>query len=81
LAKVDILVLPTITEDMQDILPQVKGCILETRSRMSIEDIMHANPEIVIVADVERALEQFENGQYVSIDGLEKIVYEGLIQG
>jgi pyruvate kinase len=80
LSKVDILVLPTITEDMADILPQVKGCILETRSRMAIEAIHKANPEIAIVADVERALEQFENGQYVSIDGVEKIVYEGLIQ-
>lgn len=79
--KIDILLLPTITEDMLDILPQIKGCILETRSRMSPHIILDANPEIVVVADIEKAMIQFEHGQYVSLDGAEKIVYEGLIQG
>ena len=80
IGKIDILLIHTITEDMADILPQVKGCILEIRSRMSPEAILTANPAIAVVADVERALEHYENGQYVSLDGVEKIIYEGLIQ-
>ncbi len=80
LGKIDILLIHTITEDMADILPQVKGCVLEIRSRMSPEFILKANPDIAVVADVERAMENYENGQYVSLDGIEKIIYEGLIQ-
>lgn len=78
--KTEILLLPTLTEDFLPLLKEVKGCILEARSRVAPEEIVAANPDIVIVADVEKAMSQLEHGQFVSLDGGEKIIYEGLVQ-
>jgi len=38
------------------------------------------NPGLVVIADVPDAFRQFEAGQFVSLNGEEKIIYEGLIE-
>jgi len=75
----EILLLHTITPEFLPLLKKVKGCILEKKSTVSPEELLETNPELVVVADVERAMNQFEQGQYVSLDGYEKIIYEGMI--
>ncbi len=77
--KPEILLIPTITEEYLPLLSKIRGCILESRSAVNPEQIVKGNPNIVIVADIENAMTQFEHGQYVSLDAVEKIVYEGLI--
>lgn len=76
----DILLAPTLTEEYIPILSKLKGCILESRSRISPEQIQNANPKLVVVADVEKAMSQFEAGQFVSLDGDGKLIYEGIIE-
>ena len=38
-----------------------------------------ANPNIVFIADVPEAMTQFEDYQLVTLDGGEKIIYEGFL--
>jgi len=75
----DIMLAPTITEEHLPILKSIKGAILENRTRVNPDLIREINPDLVVVADVNNAMSQFEHGQFVSLDGFEKIIYEGLI--
>jgi pyruvate kinase len=79
LGPCDIVLAPTLTEDWLPLLPQIGGCILENRSQISPDAILGANPKVVVVADIPKAMSQFEPGQFVSLDGDEKIIYEGLL--
>lgn len=81
LHDIEILVTPSITPEYIPMLSRVNGIILEYRSEVPPEELIASNPELVLVADVKDALRQFEAGQYVSLDGEEKIIYEGLIEG
>jgi len=80
IGQTDILLAPTLTEEHLPYLTQFKGCILENRTRVNPDIIRQINPDLVVVADVRNAMSQFEHGQFVSLDGFEKIIYEGLIE-
>lgn len=75
----DILLTRTLDEEHREILARLRGVIVEETSTLSPEEIHEQNPEIVYIAEVPHALETFEVGQIVSIDGEEKIIYEGLL--
>jgi pyruvate kinase len=81
LHEIDILLTPSITHEYLPMLPKVHGIILEHRSEIPPEELVSIRKDLVLIADVKDALRQFEAGQFVSLDGEEKIIYEGLIEG
>jgi pyruvate kinase len=58
-------------------LKGLKGVVLEERSSISPRQIQEAAPDLVLVAGVSDAMRLFEDGQLVTLDGNEMIIYEG----
>jgi len=77
----EILLIPSLTAEYEPLLRHVKGIIVETPPEISVETIQQINPDLVFVSDVRDAYRQFEHNQSVSLDGDEKIVYEGFLDG
>jgi pyruvate kinase len=75
----EILVTRSLDPMHRELLSQVRGVILEETSTLSPEEIREENPEIVYIAEVPHALQTFEPSQIVSLDGEEKIIYEGML--
>jgi len=75
----EILVAPVLTEDHADLLPYLAGVVLEDRSQISHERIRELNEELVFISEVPNALFGIEDGITVTIDGEEKIIYEGVV--
>jgi pyruvate kinase len=61
-----------------DVMRLIDGYILEEFSSMGIEEIRQYNPDIVALAKTRDALSILEDGQLVTIDGNEKLIYEGM---
>jgi pyruvate kinase len=75
----EILLTRNLNESFIPVLRAVAGIILEGVSEMPIDRIKMINPDIVCVAGVGNAMEMFENNITVTLDGKEKIIYEGVI--
>ena len=60
-------------------LESLIGVIVEEESYVSPEEVQANNPDIVLISEVPDAIEKLEDNQFVSLDGGEKIVYEGLL--
>ncbi|QQO11126.1 pyruvate kinase [Breznakiella homolactica] len=73
----EILVTHTLDETFIPILRIVDGVILEGASEMSKKLIRTVNPHIVYVAEVPDAMTFFEEHIIVTLDGDEKLIYEG----
>lgn len=76
-----ILLIPSLTRDYLPVIGRIQGVIIEQRSEIAPKELREANPSIVVISDLNDAFRQFETGQFVSLNGEEKIVYEGLIEG
>ena len=81
LAKKEAKILLTHTLDVSftPLLSIVDGVILEGVSEMSREYIQKINPGIVLISQVSNAMHQFEGNITVTLDGVEKLIYEGLL--
>ena len=75
----EILLTRFLSRDFSEIIPDIRGLILEEDSAISPDEIFEINPNIVFIADVPEALSQFEDYQLVTLDGGEKIIYEGFL--
>ena len=75
----EVLLTRSLDEHFRSLLPGLRGVILEETSALSPEEIREINPEIVYIAEVPNALGTFESSQIVSLDGEEKIIYEGML--
>jgi pyruvate kinase len=75
-----ILLTHTLEKEFQPLLPKLKGVILEEYSTIPPDEIMRLNPNIVLISGVHDALVAFENDLIVSIDGEEKLIYEGVVE-
>ncbi len=75
----EILLTRYLSKEFTELLKHLKGVILEEDSAISPEEIYEINPGIVFIADVPEALSQFEDYQLVTLDGTEKIIYEGFL--
>jgi pyruvate kinase len=75
----EILLTEALTPQFAPLLLSIKGVIVEHRLEFSTERIQELNPDIVCVAEVRNAYDQFEHNQIVSLDGEEKIIYEGIL--
>lgn len=75
----EILVTHTLDESFIPILRVVDGVILEGVSEMPWELVRTINPSIVYVSQVPQALITFEEHSTVTLDGAEKLIYEGAL--
>jgi pyruvate kinase len=75
----EILLTHTLDESFTPIIRIVDGIILEGSSELSREDILNINPSVVYVGEVREAAQLFEDNITVTLDGAERIVYEGRV--
>ncbi|WP_455382658.1 pyruvate kinase [Salinispira pacifica] len=75
----EILLTRTLSRSFLPVLPRIRGLIIEEKSQISPEEIRAANPSITVIAEVPHAFQTLEDNLYVSVDGEEKIVYEGIV--
>src|SRR6056297_3290364 len=75
----EILITRYLSREFTELLPDIKGIILEEDSAIPPGEISKSNPHIVFISDVPEALAQFEDYQLVTLDGGEKIIYEGFL--
>ena len=76
----EILLAKYIDESFKPILKRIKGYILEEFSSISWEEVKAENPDIVVIAGAENAMTLLEDNLTVTLDGKEKLVYEGMIR-
>lgn len=76
----EILLTPQLDESFIPILRRVDGVITEGVSEISWEDLILVNPSLVYISEVPDATKQLENGITVSLSGVEKIIYEGVVE-
>jgi pyruvate kinase len=76
----EILLVRHVDPDCTEILKNISGIIVEDEFQIPPETAQKVNPEIVCIAHVPKAYDQFENGLIVSLDGNEKIIYEGYLE-
>jgi pyruvate kinase len=75
----EILLTHTLDESFIPIIRIVNGVILEGASELSRETLRNINPNIVYVANVPNAMQLFEENRIVTLDGTEKMIYEGTL--
>jgi pyruvate kinase len=73
----EILLTHTLDETLIPIIRIVDGIILEGASELSRETLLAINPNISFVGQVPNAMKLFEDHITVTIDGNERIIYEG----
>ncbi len=73
----EILLTRYIDPNFYPVLEKIKGYVLEEFSAMSYREIAEHNPHIVALAGTHNAMSVLADGQEVTIDGEEKLVYEG----
>ncbi|MFP4151923.1 MAG: pyruvate kinase [Alkalispirochaeta sp.] len=77
----EILLTKTLTAEYKPLLRHVRGVIVESAPEVDLDEVRTINPDLVFVSDVRDAYRQFEHNQSISLDGEEKIVYEGFLDG
>ena len=75
----EVLLTQVLTGEFEDVLKRVAGVIVEEAPQISHERIRELNPEIACISQVPDALDSIENGITVTLDGDQKIIYEGTI--
>ena len=75
----EILLTKYIDMSFEPVLKAVGGYILEGFSSMSWNVIHGMNPKLVALAGAFKAMSNLKEGQIVTIDGEEKVIYDGSI--
>jgi len=75
----EILLTRYLSEEHIRLLDKIGGVIIEGNSVLPPDTIRRANPALVAIADVPEAASQFEDNQLVTLEGSEKIIYEGYL--
>jgi pyruvate kinase len=76
----EILVTKTLDERFKPLLSKTRGIILEEFVTLSSDEVFTLNPDLVVISGVPDALLTFENDLIVTMDGEEKLIYEGVIE-
>lgn len=76
----EILVTKTLNKSFKPLLRNLKGIILEEYSTLSPDEIQMLNPDVAFISGVFNALASFEPGMIISLDGEEKLIYEGVVE-
>jgi pyruvate kinase len=75
----EILLTHTLDESMLPLLKKVQGLILEGASDISYDLMRESNPGLVCVAAVPKAIQTFEDSAIVTLDGAERLIYNGTL--
>ncbi len=75
----EILVTHSLDHRFRPLVPKLAGIILEEYATLSYDDMLMLNPELTFISGVPDALTIFESDLTVSIDGEEKLIYEGFV--
>lgn len=75
----EILVTRNLDMSFVPILRVVSGLVVENPSEMSEETISMINPNLVWVSQVPNAMKILESGLTITVDGKEKLIYEGTL--
>lgn len=75
----DILLVRTLHPDFIPLVRMASGIIVESVTEIPWELVKMTNPGLACVAEVPGAMERFENGMTVTLDGDEQVVYEGVL--
>jgi pyruvate kinase len=73
----EILLTHTLDGSFIPIIRMVKGIIIEGSSGLSKKELLAVNPDISYVGQVHNAMKLFEDHITVTLDGEERIIYEG----
>ncbi len=76
----EILLTKSLDKTFKPLLRDLTGIILEECSTIPPDEIRMINPDVVMISEVFNALTTFENGIIVSLDGEEKLIYEGVVE-
>ncbi len=76
----EILLTKSLEKGFKPLLPKLKGVILEEYSVLPYDEITMLNPNLVLISGVPEALKRYENELIVSMDGEEKLIYEGVVE-
>lgn len=74
-----ILLVHQLSEADLPLAARARGIICEHALEVSPEALHAANNSIVVISEVNEAFDKFEEGAFVSLDGSEMIIYEGLL--
>jgi pyruvate kinase len=74
----EVLLSKVLTAEHLELLPGLLGVILEEKPQLSYSTIRSANPELVLIAEAPGGMTSMEDGITVTLDGEEKIIYEGV---
>ncbi|MCL2294208.1 MAG: pyruvate kinase [Spirochaetes bacterium] len=72
-----ILLTHTLDASFIPLISEIDGIILEGSLEMSREYMEKINPDIVLISHVSSAMKRFEENSTVTLDGIEKLIYEG----
>jgi pyruvate kinase len=75
----DILLNVSITEEFVPIIRMVKGIIIEGVSGLPWQTLRDINPDLVFISEVPQAMDRFEDGLTVTLDGEDLVIYEGVL--
>jgi pyruvate kinase len=75
----DILLVHSLQPDFIPLVRMATGIIVESVTEIPWELVKMTNPSLVCVAEVPGAMERFENGMTVTLDGVEQVIYEGVL--
>ncbi|RPJ08614.1 MAG: pyruvate kinase [Spirochaetaceae bacterium] len=73
----EILCVKYIDDKMKPVLNKIPGYIVQEFSSISWQEIERENPSLVGIAGATSAMETLVDGQEVTLDGTEKLVFEG----
>ena len=79
LDSTEVLVTPVITKEYLDLLPQILAVVSEERSEVPHADLIAKSEGLVMISEVPDAHRRAEDGMTVTLDGEEKILYEGVL--
>ncbi|TVQ24546.1 MAG: pyruvate kinase [Spirochaetaceae bacterium] len=75
----DILLVPVLGDEHRELIAELAGLVVEERSQLSHDTIRELNADLVMITEVPDAMRSIEDGTTVTLDGEEKILYEGVL--
>lgn len=75
----EILLTKSLDHRFKPLIPKLKGILLEEFSTLSQDEILMLNDDVTIISGISDAFATFESDLMVSIDGEEKLIYEGFV--
>jgi len=73
----EILVARYLDENYKPIFKKIAGYVLQDFSSIGWHEIEKENPELTAIAGANDAMNLLKEGQLITIDGQEKLVYDG----